>query len=79
MKNCNLKSNQELAQWYDLEIQKMDGNILELKLARPALRALVNEGIYTLEKLKTKTQVEIANIHGMGPSAIQKLVVFLKK
>ncbi|RVU24257.1 DNA-binding protein [Sandaracinomonas limnophila] len=57
----------------------MDGNILELKLARPALRALVNEGIYTLEKLKTKTQVEIANLHGMGPSAIQKLVVFLKK
>ena len=79
MKNCNVKTNHDIANWYDLEIQKMESHIFDLNLAKPALRALVNAGIYSVEKLNNSTLEDLKKLHGMGPSAIQKLVVFLKK
>ncbi len=42
-------------------------------LAAPARRALLNNGIDTLEKLASKTEKEVLAFHGMGKSSIPKL------
>lgn len=43
------------------------------KLAAPAQRALASASIATLSQLASKTEAEIATLHGMGPNALQKL------
>jgi hypothetical protein len=45
----------------------------QLKLSKPAQRALVNAGITSLESLARHTRSEIAELHGMGPNALGKL------
>lgn len=42
-------------------------------LSAPARRALEQEGIKTLEQLSKKTETEILQLHGMGPSSLPKL------
>lgn len=42
-------------------------------LAAPARRALVNNGITTLEQLSKYSEKEVLNFHGMGKSTIPKL------
>jgi hypothetical protein len=43
------------------------------KLAAPARRALNAAGIHRLEQLSKVPQSEIAQLHGIGPNAIQQL------
>lgn len=43
------------------------------KLSAPAIRALENAGIDSLEKLASRTEEEILKLHGIGKSAIPKL------
>lgn len=43
------------------------------KLSAPALRALANAKIDTLEELAKYTEKDILALHGIGPSAIPKL------
>ncbi|MFN8244710.1 MAG: hypothetical protein U0X40_11705 [Ferruginibacter sp.] len=73
MKNCNLQSDLRTAAWYEQEIQKIDPEILALKIARPALRALINAAIYTAAKLRATPFHTLKALHGMGPSALKKL------
>ena len=40
------------------------------KLSSPARRALIQEGIDTLQKLSTHTEKEVLSLHGIGPSSI---------
>lgn len=47
-------------------------------LAAPARRALENAGIKTLQQLAQKSEADILNLHGMGPSSIPKLRDALK-
>lgn len=77
MGRCILKSDKDKAQWYDAEIQKMDYRIRELKIPRPALRALVNLSIYTIEQLQKLSPEELSSLHGIGPSTILKLKIIL--
>lgn len=42
-------------------------------IARPALRALVAAGLRTLEQLTTISEVELSELHGMGPKAVKTL------
>lgn len=42
-------------------------------LGAPALQALLNEKITTLQKLAAYTEKEILALHGIGPTAIPKL------
>src|SRR5438128_1452230 len=42
-------------------------------LAAPARRALVNNGITTLQQLSRYTEKEILALHGMGPGSMPKL------
>ena len=43
------------------------------KLAKPAQRALQNAGINKLKQLTEITEVELMQLHGMGPNALGKL------
>lgn len=42
-------------------------------VARPALRALFNAGLTTLDHLTKVSEAELAALHGMGPKAISLL------
>lgn len=48
-------------------------------LSAPSRRALENAGIKTLNKLSKKSEAEILQLHGMGPSTIPKLREALKQ
>ena len=47
--------------------------ITEIKLAKPAHRALAAAGIKTLKKLSTYSESEIASLHGIGDNALKQL------
>ena len=49
---------------------KVDGFWKELGLAAPARRALVNNKVLKLSDLKKFTLKEVADFHGMGPTAL---------
>ena len=48
-------------------------------LAAPARRALEGAGLTTLVKLAKKSEAQVSELHGMGPNAMAKLRVSLKK
>lgn len=73
MKKCIIQTDPRTAAWYEEEISKVDPQILGLKLARPALRALVNSSIYTVKALRAKSVTELKAMHGMGPAAMKKM------
>jgi hypothetical protein len=54
-----------------------DGVLAEL--AAPARRALEGAGLTTHAKLANKSEAFVSGLHGMGPNAIGKLRVSLKK
>lgn len=49
------------------------------KLGAPARRALEGAGIDDLQLLSTKTEAEVLQLHGMGPSSIPKLKLALER
>jgi hypothetical protein len=56
-----------------LEGKKSRPNDLPAKLGAPAERALAGAGIKNLKQLTKFTEVEIKQLHGVGPNAIGKL------
>ena len=56
----------------------MDIDILLQKLAKPAQRAVENEGITTLEQLSKYSEKELYNLHGIGKNAINIAKEILK-
>jgi uncharacterized protein YdhG (YjbR/CyaY superfamily) len=48
------------------------------KLAAPAQRALASAGISDLKQLSKYREAEVAQLHGMGPNALDKLRAALK-
>lgn len=48
-------------------------------LSAPAQRALLGKGINNLKKLAACSEKELLQLHGLGPSAIPKLKMVLKK
>jgi predicted RecB family nuclease len=52
--------------------RKPESGFLSL-IGAPARRALEHVGIKTLKQLSKRTEVEILQLHGMGPSTIVKL------
>src|SRR5690606_9170847 len=43
------------------------------KIGKPAMRALAERGITTLEQLTTVSQADLAAMHGVGPKAVRIL------
>lgn len=79
MHKCDLKGNQTLKLEFEKEFLKLDDELLNLKLSKPALRALVRLNIYCMDDLLGISLNELKNAHGIGPSAIIKLQDFLEK
>lgn len=52
--------------------------IADLKLSKPAHRALVNGGITTLKQLSKFSESEILKLHGIGKTAIPVMKQALK-
>jgi len=48
-------------------------------LSAPACRALDGAGLTTLRKLSRRTEKQVLALHGMGPNAMVKLRLSLKK
>jgi hypothetical protein len=49
------------------------------ELAAPARRALEGAGLTTLAKIAKRKESEVADLHGMGPSALGRLRIALGK
>jgi hypothetical protein len=47
-------------------------------LSAPARRALEHEGITTLQQLSKRSEIELLQLHGMGPDSLPKLHSALK-
>lgn len=62
---------------YTQEYQKLPPEIIDLKLPKPALRALIGADIYSLEKLRSMSVIDLKTLHGMGPRSIQKILNFI--
>ncbi len=73
MEKCEIKRNPELATEFERLISTMDSSILDLKLSRPALRALVRLDIYSVSDLLKVSINDLEKAHGIGPTAILKL------
>lgn len=58
--------------------RKPDSGFLA-ELAAPARRALEGAGLTTLARLARRTEAEVAELHGMGPSALKRLKAALAK
>jgi hypothetical protein len=57
----------------------LDGAWQELGLAAPARRALVDAGLRRLEDLAKLSEERVRSLHGIGPNALAKLKVAMKK
>ena len=51
---------------------------LPAAIGRPALRALTSAGIHSLGDVATRTDKQLASLHGVGPKAIRILRETLK-
>lgn len=49
------------------------GTPLPQKVSKPAVRALHQHGIFTLEQLATKSFKEVRAYHGVGPKVLRVL------
>ena len=57
----------------------VDGAWVEIGLAAPARRALIDEGLYKVSDLRKYSLDAIKDLHGMGPNAIRILITAMKK
>jgi len=78
MKACRLYNNTRIQKQYEQSIQEMDHELLSLRLANPALRALVDHKVKRISQLKNYSDADVLTWHGIGPSAIKKLRPYLK-
>ena len=72
--NCPVTRGDVDLDWY----AERDQAWVELGLASPARRALVNAKLLKLSDLKKITRADLAACHGMGPSAIKILDAEMK-
>jgi hypothetical protein len=52
---------------------------VELGLAAPARRALIDDGLFKLSDLRKTSLAAVKELHGMGPNAIRILTTEMKK
>jgi hypothetical protein len=64
----------------DLEYYaSVDQAWVEIGLAAPARRALIDDGLFKLSDLRKTSLAAIKELHGMGPNAIRILTTEMKK
>jgi len=52
---------------------------VQLGLAGPARRALIDDGLFKLSDLRKTSLAAVKELHGMGPNAIRILITEMKK
>ena len=52
---------------------------VQLGLAAPARRALIDDGLFKLSDLRKTSLAAVKELHGMGPNAIRILITEMKK
>ncbi len=52
---------------------------VEIGLAAPARRALIDDGLFKLSDLRKTSLAAVKELHGMGPNAIRILIGEMKK
>jgi hypothetical protein len=52
---------------------------VEIGLAAPARRALIDDGLFKLSDLRKTSLAAVKDLHGMGPNAIRILISEMKK
>ena len=57
----------------------VDGVWVELGLAAPARRALIDDGLFKLSDLRKTSLAAVKDLHGMGPNAVRILISEMKK
>lgn len=50
-----------------------------ISLSAPARRALENAGVKTLKQLVNYSEIDLLQLHGMGPSSLPKIKVLLQQ
>jgi len=76
LKNINPATNDEV----DLDYYaSVDQAWVEIGLAAPARRALIDDGLFKLSDLRKTSLAAVKELHGMGPNAIRILISEMKK
>jgi len=76
LKNFNPATNDEV----DLDYYaSVDQAWVEIGLAAPARRALIDDGLFKLSDLRKTSLAAVKELHGMGPNAIRILISEMKK
>ena len=57
----------------------VDGAWVDIGLAAPARRALIDDGMFKLSDLRKTSLDAVKELHGMGPNAIRILISEMKK
>ena len=76
LKNINPITNDDI----DLDYYaSVDQAWVEIGLAAPARRALIDDGLFKLSDLRKTSLAAVKELHGMGPNAIRILISEMKK
>ena len=78
MNKCDIQTDEKTRLYYEKEIKKLPKEILNLKIAKPALRALVNQGLFDIEDLRRFGLSKLSQLHGFGPKALGQIASLLK-
>lgn len=78
-KRCKLKSDSVQSRSYEESILKMDDVLLNSGLAKPALRALIDNKMTTMRALKKLDDHTLRNMHGIGPKAVKIIMELLNE
>lgn len=78
MNKCEIQTDEYTRLYYEKEIKKLPKEILNLKIAKPALRALVNQGLFDIEDLRRYGLSKLSQLHGFGPKAMGQIASLLK-
>lgn len=78
MNKCDIQTDENNRLYYEKEIKKLPKEILNLKIAKPALRALVNQGLFDIEDLRRYGLSKLSQLHGFGPKAMGQIASLLK-
>jgi hypothetical protein len=81
LQRSNLQSHAETSN-SDIDLDyyaSVDQVWVELGLAAPARRGLIDDGLFKLSDLRKTSLAAVKELHGMGPNAIRILTTAMKK
>jgi uncharacterized protein YdhG (YjbR/CyaY superfamily) len=78
-KQCSLKSDPLQSRSYEKAILKMEDRLRNSGLAKPALRALIDNDIMTMKALNQLDDTTLHSMHGIGPKAVAIIKVLIKQ